>query len=91
MVPSPHLQAEALSLVVAQPPRLVERAVSAPAFPPSLHLISHESISRVAVCRGLEWLSSEDVQLENKLDPVTSRPHCRQINDLSGSQELQLF
>lgn len=45
----------------------------------------------MALCRGLEWLSSEDVQLENKLDHVTNRPHCKQINDLSGSQELQLF
>lgn len=53
MVPRPHLQAEALSLDIAQPPRLVERAVSAAAFPSSLRLISHESISLPGTVQGV--------------------------------------
>lgn len=53
MVPSPHLQAEGLSLDVAQPPRLIERAVSAAAFPSSLRFISCESIFPPGTVQGV--------------------------------------
>lgn len=53
MVPSPCLQAETLSLDISQPPRLVERIVSAAASPSSLHLISHESISPLRTVQGV--------------------------------------
>lgn len=53
MVLSPHLQAVALSLDIAQPSRLVERAVFAAAFPSSLHLISHESIFPPGTVQGV--------------------------------------
>lgn len=53
MVLSPHLQAEALSLGIAQPSRFVERAVFAAAFPSSLHLMSHESTFPPGTVKGV--------------------------------------
>lgn len=52
MVLSPCLPAEALSLDIAQPPKLVERAVLAAAFPSSLHLTSHENIFPPGTVQG---------------------------------------